>query len=140
MEGTVSNVDICNLAYAGHLDKIRHCIITDKTLASKTDQVIIYTSRTARLLLTPVNQSINIQTDECQSACQCDFQDNRTPLHWACSAGHSDIVQFLLDLGVDVNLQDDVMLSISRCTFHLKGSSGAYSGTRCRTAVNLIPV
>lgn len=36
------------------------------------------------------------------------FQDRRTALHWACSAGHTNIVEFLLDLGVEVNLQDDV--------------------------------
>lgn len=36
------------------------------------------------------------------------LQDCRTALHWACSAGHTNIVEFLLDLGVEVNLQDDV--------------------------------
>lgn len=36
------------------------------------------------------------------------MQDRRTALHWACSAGHTNIVEFLLDLGVEVNLQDDV--------------------------------
>jgi len=40
--------------------------------------------------------------------CCCFIQDNRTALHWACSAGHADIVQFLLELGVDVNIEDDV--------------------------------
>uniref|UniRef100_A0A452GM21 Uncharacterized protein n=1 Tax=Gopherus agassizii TaxID=38772 RepID=A0A452GM21_9SAUR len=35
-------------------------------------------------------------------------QDHRTALHWACSAGHTDIVHFLLGLGVPVNDQDDV--------------------------------
>lgn len=41
------------------------------------------------------------------------LQDHRTALHWACSAGHTNIVQFLLDLGVEVNLQDDVSLVLS---------------------------
>lgn len=36
------------------------------------------------------------------------MQDSRTALHWACSAGHVDIAQFLLDLGVEVDLKDDV--------------------------------
>lgn len=40
------------------------------------------------------------------------FQDRRTALHWACSAGHTNIVEFLLDLGVEVNLQDDVGLIV----------------------------
>lgn len=38
----------------------------------------------------------------------CHIQDRRTALHWACSAGHTNIVEFLLDLGVEVNLEDDV--------------------------------
>ena len=35
-------------------------------------------------------------------------QDSRTALHWACSAGHTEIVEFLLGLGVPVNDKDDV--------------------------------
>uniref|UniRef100_A0A8C5SZE7 Proteasome 26S subunit, non-ATPase 10 n=1 Tax=Laticauda laticaudata TaxID=8630 RepID=A0A8C5SZE7_LATLA len=34
-------------------------------------------------------------------------KDNRTALHWACSAGHSDIADFLLSLGVPINDKDD---------------------------------
>ncbi|KAG3279532.1 PSMD10-containing [Ictidomys tridecemlineatus] len=34
-------------------------------------------------------------------------QDSRTALHWACSAGHTEIVEFLLHLGVPVNDKDD---------------------------------
>uniref|UniRef100_H2LVI7 Proteasome 26S subunit, non-ATPase 10 n=1 Tax=Oryzias latipes TaxID=8090 RepID=H2LVI7_ORYLA len=71
MEGSVSNVEVCNYAYTGQFDKLKQCILSDKTLACKTDQ------------------------------------DRRTALHWACSAGHTNIVEFLLDLGVEVNLQDD---------------------------------
>ncbi|MBN3318556.1 PSD10 ATPase, partial [Atractosteus spatula] len=72
MEGFVSNVEVCNLAYTGKFDQLKQCILSEKSLASKTDQ------------------------------------DHRTALHWACSAGHTDIVEFLLDLGVEVNLKDDV--------------------------------
>ncbi|CAB1337712.1 unnamed protein product, partial [Coregonus sp. 'balchen'] len=71
MEQTVSNVEVCNLAFTGEFDKLKKSILTDKSLACKTDQ------------------------------------DQRTALHWACSAGHVKIVEFLLDLGVEVNLQDD---------------------------------
>lgn len=39
MEGTVSNVEVCNYAFTGQLDKLRQCILSDKTLAFKTDQV-----------------------------------------------------------------------------------------------------
>ncbi|CAB1442273.1 unnamed protein product [Pleuronectes platessa] len=73
MAGTVSNVEVCHFAYTGQFDKLKQIILSDKTLACKTDQ------------------------------------DQRTALHWACSAGHSDIVEFLLDLGVEVNLQDDAI-------------------------------
>ncbi|ROL47301.1 26S proteasome non-ATPase regulatory subunit 10 [Anabarilius grahami] len=72
MEGSVSNVEICNLAYTGELEELKKCVLSDSSLVTKTDQ------------------------------------DSRTALHWACSAGHVDIVQFLLNLGVEVNLQDDI--------------------------------
>lgn len=39
MEGTVSNVEVCNFAYTGQFDKLKQCILTDKSLACKTDQV-----------------------------------------------------------------------------------------------------
>lgn len=45
------------------------------------------------------------------------IQDNRTALHWACSAGHSDVVDFLLSLGMPVNDKDDV--SITLCLYFL---------------------
>uniref|UniRef100_A0A673FZL1 Proteasome 26S subunit, non-ATPase 10 n=1 Tax=Sinocyclocheilus rhinocerous TaxID=307959 RepID=A0A673FZL1_9TELE len=50
-------------------------------------------------------------------------QDSRTALHWACSAGHVEIVQFLLDLGAEVDLKDDVsqhcvMLQSRSLTLH----------------------
>ncbi|TWW55201.1 26S proteasome non-ATPase regulatory subunit 10 26S proteasome regulatory subunit p28 [Takifugu flavidus] len=76
MEGSVSNVEICNFAYTGQFDKLKQSILSDKSLACKTDQ------------------------------------DRRTALHWACSAGHTNIVEFLLDLGVEVNLEDDIALML----------------------------
>ena len=39
MEGSVSNVEVCNLAYIGQFDQLKKLILTDKSLASKTDQV-----------------------------------------------------------------------------------------------------
>uniref|UniRef100_A0A3B5LV18 Uncharacterized protein n=1 Tax=Xiphophorus couchianus TaxID=32473 RepID=A0A3B5LV18_9TELE len=72
MESSVSNVEVCNLAFSGQFDKLKQSMLSDKTLVRKTDQ------------------------------------DGRTALHWACSAGHTNIVEFLLSLGVEVNLQDDV--------------------------------
>ncbi|AWP12392.1 putative E3 ubiquitin-protein ligase XIAP [Scophthalmus maximus] len=84
MEGSVSNVEVCNFAYTGQLEKLRQSILSDKTLACKTDQ------------------------------------DRRTALHWACSAGHTDIVEFLLDLGVEVNLEDDALWT----PLHIAASAG----------------
>uniref|UniRef100_A0A8C5XLP2 26S proteasome non-ATPase regulatory subunit 10 n=1 Tax=Microcebus murinus TaxID=30608 RepID=A0A8C5XLP2_MICMU len=43
------------------------------------------------------NKSLATRTD----------QDSRTALHWAWSAGHTEIVEFLLQLGVPVNDKDD---------------------------------
>lgn len=39
MEGSVSNLEICNLAFTGQFDKLKQNILSDKTLACKTDQV-----------------------------------------------------------------------------------------------------
>ncbi|XP_049683265.1 26S proteasome non-ATPase regulatory subunit 10 isoform X3 [Accipiter gentilis] len=71
MEGAVSDVGICNLAYAGRLEELRAQLLRDRALATKADQ------------------------------------DNRTALHWACSAGHTDVADLLLGLGVPVNDKDD---------------------------------
>ncbi|XP_043560953.1 26S proteasome non-ATPase regulatory subunit 10 isoform X2 [Chiloscyllium plagiosum] len=72
MDGSVSNVEICNLAYTGELEQLKTLVLSNKSLATITDQ------------------------------------DNRTVLHWSCSAGHKDIVDFLLSLGVPVDPKDDV--------------------------------
>ncbi|MEQ2204215.1 26S proteasome non-ATPase regulatory subunit 10, partial [Xenoophorus captivus] len=84
MEGSVSNVEVCNLAFSGQFDKLRQSILSDKSLACRTDQ------------------------------------DGRTCLHWACSAGHTNIVEFLLSLGVEVNVQDDA----SWTPLHIAASAG----------------
>ncbi|KAG1962831.1 E3 ubiquitin-protein ligase XIAP [Pimephales promelas] len=84
MEGSVSNVEICNLAYTGKFEELKGFVLSDSALATKTDQ------------------------------------DNRTALHWACSAGHADIVQFLLELGVDVNIEDDACWT----PLHIAASAG----------------
>ncbi|KAI7856371.1 prosome, macropain 26S subunit, non-ATPase, 10, isoform CRA_c [Circinella umbellata] len=34
-------------------------------------------------------------------------EDDRTPLHWACSGGHGDIVDYLISKGALVNAIDD---------------------------------
>ena len=47
-------------------------------------------------------------------------QDSRTALHWACSAGHTEIVEFLLQLGVPVNDKDDASWS----PLHIAASAG----------------
>uniref|UniRef100_A0A3Q2KR07 Proteasome 26S subunit, non-ATPase 10 n=1 Tax=Equus caballus TaxID=9796 RepID=A0A3Q2KR07_HORSE len=76
MEGSVSNLMVCNLAYSGKLEELKECILADKSLATRTDQ------------------------------------DSRTALHWACSAGHTEIVEFLLQLGVPVNDKDDIAVML----------------------------
>ncbi|XP_008271084.3 26S proteasome non-ATPase regulatory subunit 10 isoform X2 [Oryctolagus cuniculus] len=84
MEGCVSNLMVCNLAYSGKLEELRESILADKSLATRTDQ------------------------------------DSRTALHWACSAGHTEIVEFLLQLGVPVNDKDDAGWS----PLHIAASAG----------------
>lgn len=39
MEGAVSNVEVCNLAYAGRLEELRAQLLRDRALATATDQV-----------------------------------------------------------------------------------------------------
>lgn len=39
MESSVSNLEICNLAYTGKFDQLKQCILSDRRLAAKTDQV-----------------------------------------------------------------------------------------------------
>lgn len=39
MEGSVSNLMICNLAYSGKLEELKERILADKSLATRTDQV-----------------------------------------------------------------------------------------------------
>lgn len=39
MEVSVSNLEICNLAYTGKFDQLKACILSDRSLAVKTDQV-----------------------------------------------------------------------------------------------------
>ncbi|MEE6497014.1 hypothetical protein FKM82_002561 [Ascaphus truei] len=44
-------------------------------------------------------------------ACRTD-QDDRSALHWACSAGHTDVAEYLLRLGVPVDAKDDIALML----------------------------
>ena len=39
MEGCVSNLMVCNLAYSGKLEELKERILSDKSLATRTDQV-----------------------------------------------------------------------------------------------------
>lgn len=39
MEGCVSNLTVCNLAYNGNLEELKEKILADKSLATRTDQV-----------------------------------------------------------------------------------------------------
>ena len=36
------------------------------------------------------------------------LQDHQTPLHWAASEGHTDIVKIMIEKGADVNAKDKV--------------------------------
>lgn len=39
MEGCVSNLMVCNLAFSGQLEELKEKILADKSQATKTDQV-----------------------------------------------------------------------------------------------------
>lgn len=38
-EASVSNVELCNLAYAGRLEELKERLAANRSLASRTDQV-----------------------------------------------------------------------------------------------------
>ena len=40
------------------------------------------------------------------------FQSQRLPLHWAVSAGHTEIAEYLLKLGTPVDIRDEVRILI----------------------------
>ncbi|KAL0614811.1 26S proteasome non-ATPase regulatory subunit 10 [Plecturocebus cupreus] len=71
MEGCVSKLTVCSVAYSRKLEELKESILADTSLAARTDQ------------------------------------DSRTALHWACSAGTTEIVSFLLQLGVPATDKDD---------------------------------
>ena len=41
-----------------------------------------------------------------------DYQDGRTPLHYACSCGHREIARILLDKGANLEATADVSISL----------------------------
>lgn len=52
MEGSVSNVEVCNFAFTGQFEKLKQSILSDKTLACKTDQVRMHEpAKTPQFLL-----------------------------------------------------------------------------------------
>lgn len=63
-----SKVEICQWAYDGEVNKVKHALSANGELVHKTDQ------------------------------------DGRTPLHWASSAGSTEICKLLIDHGAKVSL------------------------------------
>lgn len=47
--GSVSNVEICNLAYAGRLEELKECLAANRNLAARADQVGMATGGEATL-------------------------------------------------------------------------------------------
>lgn len=45
------------------------------------------------------------------------FQDGRSSLHWSCSGGHAGITDYLVSMGANVNLPDDVVLDSHNFSF-----------------------
>uniref|UniRef100_A0A2K6JR09 Uncharacterized protein n=1 Tax=Rhinopithecus bieti TaxID=61621 RepID=A0A2K6JR09_RHIBE len=84
MEGCVSNLMVCNLAYSGKLEELKGSILADKSLATRTDQ----DRRTALHWALPVNNKDDA---------------GWSPLHIAASAGRDEIVKALLGKGAQVN-------------------------------------
>ena len=49
------------------------------------------------------------------------LQSGRMPLHWACSGGRTEVVEFLVQSGVPVDARDDVSrveLFLWNCQIH----------------------
>uniref|UniRef100_A0A8D2AJY6 Proteasome 26S subunit, non-ATPase 10 n=1 Tax=Sciurus vulgaris TaxID=55149 RepID=A0A8D2AJY6_SCIVU len=89
MEGCVSNLMVCNLAYSGKLEELKESILADKSQATRTDQ----DSRTTlHWFLLQLGVAVNDKDDAGWS-----------PLHIAASAGRDEIVKALLGKGAQVN-------------------------------------
>lgn len=43
--GSVSNVEVCNLAYAGHLEELKERLAANRSLVTRADQVGMVTGR-----------------------------------------------------------------------------------------------
>ncbi|KAM6354157.1 26S proteasome non-ATPase regulatory subunit 10 isoform 1-T1 [Alca torda] len=104
MEGAVSDVGVCNLAYAGRLEELRAQLQRDRALATKADQ------------------------------------DHRTALHWACSAGHADVADLLLGLGVPVSDKDDVSVAALAGLLLHPGEGLAGKLRECRETAGWTPL
>ena len=78
MEMNISNLEICCLAYDKKLDQMKTIIANDPDCVKKKDRV-------SHSMLVSLNIFYSM-----------DLQDGRTTLHWACSSGAKDIVEYLL--------------------------------------------
>ena len=100
MESNISNLEICCLAYDKKVDLVKEKIQAEPDCVKKKDRVCF------RVLLI------------CQIRIEWHFfrsQDGRTVLHWACSSGAVDLVQYLLDVcHVRPDLPDEVT-TVSFC-------------------------
>lgn len=83
MEGSVSDVAVCNLAFTGRLEELRALLLRDRTQATRADQVSRLRSRAAwgRLLQVLVRSPLpsrRITAPRCTGPARRDTRTSRT--------------------------------------------------------------
>ncbi|XP_031450355.1 26S proteasome non-ATPase regulatory subunit 10 isoform X2 [Phasianus colchicus] len=100
MEGAVSNVEVCNLAYAGRLEELRAQLLRDRALATATDQdrrtALHWACSAGRTAVADLLLGLGVPVGDKDDA-------GWTPLHIAASAGRDEIVKALIDKGAPIN-------------------------------------
>lgn len=141
----MSDVGVCNLAYAGRLEELRAQLQRDRALATKADQVSRLRRPPARrseserpvgplLSAAAALPAFPLRPPHCRSPPSLP-QDHRTALHWACSAGHADVADLLLGLGVPVSDKDDVSVAAVAGLLLHPGEGLAWRLRECRETV-----
>uniref|UniRef100_A0A2K5EYU1 Uncharacterized protein n=1 Tax=Aotus nancymaae TaxID=37293 RepID=A0A2K5EYU1_AOTNA len=103
MEGCVSNLMVCNLAYSGKLEELKESIQADKSLATRTDQNS----------WSPLHIADSAGRDEIVKAllgkgAQVNAVDQNgcTLLHYAASKNRHEITVMLLEGGANPDAKD----------------------------------
>ncbi|XP_062440590.1 26S proteasome non-ATPase regulatory subunit 10 isoform X2 [Rhea pennata] len=99
MESSVSDVEVCNLAYAGRLEELRARLQRDRGLATRADQdsrtALHWACSAGHTAVADLLLGLGVPVGDKDDA-------GWTPLHIAASAGRDEIVKALIDKGAQI--------------------------------------